>query len=132
MMISAFARESGLPVDTVRFYVRRGLLQPALGRKGGSRPYQIFGEADLKTARIVRMAQAQGLSLDEIGAFLAGKPADAVGDAELLAFLLQQRARLTRRVDELRGFIAYLDAKIAWMEGDRTGPQPQFPSAQGV
>lgn len=129
MLISAFARESGLSVDTVRFYVRRGLLQPALGRKGASRPYQVFGEADLKTARIVRMAQAQGLSLDEIGTFFAGKLAGVVGDAELLAFLLKQRARLTRRIDELLGFITYLDAKIAWMEGDRTGPQPQFPSA---
>lgn len=125
MMISAFARESGLSVDTVRFYVRRGLLRPEAGRKGGSRPYQLFSAADLEAARIIRAGQALGLSLGEIGAFLRERSRDE--DATLLAFLAEQRGRLTRRVAELRTLIAFLDAKIAWVGDPNGGPPPPFP-----
>jgi MerR family regulatory protein len=34
MLISEFARAAGLSRDTVRFYVRRGLLAPLAGNKG--------------------------------------------------------------------------------------------------
>jgi MerR family transcriptional regulator, copper efflux regulator len=127
MMISAFARESGLPVDTVRLYVRRGLLHPETGRKGGSRPYQIFSRADVHTAYVIRIAQAQGLSLAEIGAFLAGKSADEVDDAKLLAYLADQRTRLTRKAADLQKLIGYIDAKAAWIKNGKRGPKPPFP-----
>ena len=70
MMISEFARASGLSVDTVRFYARQGLLHPETGLKGGSRPYQMFSQADLDTARVIRLAQALGLTLKQIKAFV--------------------------------------------------------------
>jgi hypothetical protein len=35
MLISEFARITGLTRDTVRFYARRGLLQPETNDKGG-------------------------------------------------------------------------------------------------
>ena len=53
MFISEFARAAGLPPDTVRFYVKRGLLRPEEGA-GGSNPYQVFTKADLEMARLVR------------------------------------------------------------------------------
>ncbi len=43
MLISEFARATGLSRDTVRFYVRLGLLQTqATEKRGGRRPYQVF------------------------------------------------------------------------------------------
>jgi MerR family transcriptional regulator, copper efflux regulator len=41
MLISEFARAAGLSRDTVRFYVRRGLLAPLAGNKGGSSLCQV-------------------------------------------------------------------------------------------
>ena len=87
MMISVFARESGLSVDTVRFYVRRGLLRPEIGQKGGSRPYQMFSLLDVEKARIIRAGQALGLSLEEIGSFLKTRTFDGAENDHLLAFL---------------------------------------------
>ena len=67
MLISEFARATGLTRDTVRFYVRRGLLKPLAGNKGGSNPYQVFTHEHVQTARAIRMAQSLGFSLREIG-----------------------------------------------------------------
>jgi MerR family transcriptional regulator, copper efflux regulator len=41
MLISEFTRATGLSRDTVRFYVRRGLLAPLAGNKGGSSLCQV-------------------------------------------------------------------------------------------
>src|ERR1700722_13830612 len=115
MMISNFARESRLSVDTVRFYVRRGLLHPEFGQKGGSRPYQMFSSLDVEKARIIRAGQALGLSLEEIGAFLKTRTFDGPEDEHLLAFLAGQRDQLTKRVAELQKLIAFVDAKMVWL-----------------
>jgi molybdopterin-synthase adenylyltransferase len=93
MVISTFARESGLSVDTVRFYVRQRLLIPARGLKGGSRPYQMFSDADLETARVIRLAQALGLTLKEIKAFVGEIAPDERVTPKILTFLTEQRER---------------------------------------
>lgn len=59
-LISEFARTAGLSVDTVRFYVRKGLLSPETTAKGGSKPYQIFKPEHVEAARIIRMANCSG------------------------------------------------------------------------
>ena len=66
MLTSEFARAAGLAVDTVRFYVRRGLLASSTTGMGGRNPYHRFTDADLATARVIRLCQSLGMSLDEI------------------------------------------------------------------
>jgi MerR family transcriptional regulator, copper efflux regulator len=127
MMISTFARESRLSVDTVRFYVRRGLLHPEIGQKGGSRPYQMFSLLDVEKARIIRAGQALGLSLEEIGSFLKTRTFDGSEDDNLLAFLADQRDHLIRRVDELQKLISFVDAKMAWLRDPDGRDPPPFP-----
>ncbi len=63
MLISEFARATRLSTDTVRFYIRRGLLVPENNGKGGRNPYQIFTAEHVQTARLIRMAQSLGMSL---------------------------------------------------------------------
>lgn len=128
MMISAFARESRLSVDTVRFYIRRGLLSPEVGKKGGSRPYQIFSHIDVEKARIIRAGQALGLSLAEIGAFLRTRKFDGAEDDDLLAFLADQRDRLASRMAELQKLISFVDAKMAWLIDPDDGDPPPLPT----
>ena len=53
VMIGEFARATGLSADTIRFYIRRGLLVPETGAKGGSNPYQIFTREHVKVARMI-------------------------------------------------------------------------------
>lgn len=127
MMISAFARASRLPKDTVRLYVRRGLLRPETGRKGASRPYQIFSAKDVERARVIRVGKALGLTLADIGLFL-DKRTFAAGEEDLvLAFLTEQRRQLTVRISGLEGLVAFINAKMAWLLNPEAGPSPPFP-----
>jgi MerR family transcriptional regulator, copper efflux regulator len=109
----------------VRFYVRRELLHPQVGRKGGSRPYQIFSAADLEQARTIRIGQALRLSLEEISALLKIQTRDE--PPKLLAFLEDQRGRLMRKVAALQKLIAFLDAKISWTADPDGDAPPKFP-----
>ena len=127
MMIAAFARESRLSVDAVRLYVRRGLLHPEVGAKGGSRPYQIFSALDLEKARIIRAGQALGLSLQEISAFIRKRAFDEQENDVVIAFLAEQRGRLTDRISELEKLVAFVDGKIAWLRNPSAGPSPPYP-----
>src|SRR5258708_27567644 len=67
MLISEFARRAGLTTDTVRFYVRRGLITPERNGKGRN-PYQVFTADHVRAAKIIRTAQSLGMSLKEIAA----------------------------------------------------------------
>ncbi len=127
MLIAAFARQSRLSVDAVRLYVRRGLLHPETGTKGGSRPYQIFSALDLEKARIIRAGQALGLSLKEIGGFINKRAFDGEEDDVVIAFLDEQRNRLTGRISELEKLVSFVDAKIAWLKDPSVGPSPPYP-----
>jgi DNA-binding transcriptional MerR regulator len=68
MLICEFARKTGLTTDTVRFYVRLGLLTPETNGKGGRNPYQVFTADHVRAAEFIRMAKSLGLSLKEMAA----------------------------------------------------------------
>ena len=114
-------------MDTVRLYVRRGLLHPETGQKGGSRPYQIFSRIDVEKARIIRVGKALGLSLEEIGLFINRRTFDGVEDDVVISFLADQRKRLTNRIAELEKLVSFVDAKTAWLRDPSVGPSPPFP-----
>ncbi len=127
LLISEFARATGLSTDTIRYYVRRDLLRPQQGSKGGRNPYQLFGEADLRTANLIRLGQALGLSLKDIGALLAEEQQGQIDTARSLAILQEQRDRLAAKARELLSLVDYLDAKIDWISGGSAGPMPTLP-----
>lgn len=94
MRISELARKSGVGVETVRFYQRKGLLATPGGRAPGGRHY---GSEDLRRLRYVRAAQTAGFSLAEI--------------AELID--LDREDDRPRARDMARERIAALDVRIA-------------------
>src|ERR1700744_1971012 len=98
MQISEFVRETGLSKDTVRFYVRRGLLTPETNGKGGRNPYQVFTEQHVTTARFIRFSQSLGMSLTEIAAINEER--------------LQGRITLERGLEIMNGQLAQLEEKI--------------------
>lgn len=123
MLISEFARTTALSVDTVRYYIRRGLLRPSAGSKGGSNPYQQFAEEDVFAAQTIHLGQALGMSLKDIGAFLEDHRSGKLTQEKTIGLLAAQRDRLFRRAAELQAMSAYLEAKITWLRSKR-GTQP--------
>ena len=99
MTISALARSSGVGVETVRYYQRRGLLATPERGEGIRR----YDAADARRLGSIRGAQRAGFTLEQIGELLH---LDAGQDRERARELASER-------------IAALDAKIAEMQAAR-------------
>lgn len=72
LSVGEVARRSGIAVSALHFYERKGLIRSAR-TSGNQRRYE---RSVLRRIAIIQVAQSVGLSLEEIGAALAGLPAD--------------------------------------------------------
>ena len=68
LRIGEVAERSGVGVETLRFYERRGLLGRPQRTAAG---YRLYEEEALERLAFIKRAQAIGFSLDEIGEILA-------------------------------------------------------------
>ncbi len=109
MQIGQLARRSGVPIDTVRYYERNGILPPPQRRASGYRQYT---DDDVARLRFVRRAKALGFSLAEIRDLLAlsSRPADDMAGLKAaagakLADVERKLAELIRMRDGLRTLI---------------------------
>lgn len=123
MLIQEFCRASGLSRDTVRFYVKHGLLRPSVAP--GNR-YRVFDEAQVERARLIRSAQALGFTLREISALGAAYERDGLPPARRAEVLRDQLARLDARAAQLDAVRGYLAAKLRWVEAGEAGPPPRL------
>ena len=116
MRIGEFAEAAGVSVDAVRFYERRGVLQPAPRTAGG---YRTFGRDDLDRLRLARHLQELGLTVDEVVATLSAHDAGgATCDSERWR-LEAVEARIEARLAELRATRRLVrDALAACTSGD--------------
>ena len=122
MKIGEFARRAGVPIDTVRYYERNGLLPEPARRASG---YRDYGDADLARLRFVVRAKARGFALAEVRD-LAGLVQDAgAGAADLRAIAQARRAQVDAKLDELVRLRDALDAVIAACPG--AGPVSACP-----
>lgn len=101
MAIGNVAAQAGVNVQTVRYYERRGLLEPPRRSAGGFRQYT---DDAVPRIRFIRKAQELGFTLEEIGALLAlrvrhGEACGQVNDrAAAKIELVQQKLRELERM----------------------------------
>ncbi|WP_237152255.1 MerR family transcriptional regulator [Oryzibacter oryziterrae] len=126
MLIGEFARRAGLSQDTVRFYVRKGLLAPATDARGGRNPYQVFSERDVSTALMIRFAQSLGMSLREIAAIASELARDGLTAAREIEIIDQQIGKLEEKAADLARLLGYLHTKRDWMARGKSGDEPGF------
>jgi MerR family copper efflux transcriptional regulator len=128
MLISEFARLTGLTRDTVRFYARLGLLRPRTNGKGGRHPYNVFTGKDIQAAEVIRIAQSLGMSLKEIAALNEERRDGELTCERGIEVMSAQLVRLEAKAAELEMMISYVRAKIDWMTRGKQGRQPDFGS----
>lgn len=126
MQISEFSRRTGLSQDTIRFYVRKGLLVPRMGSRGGRNPYQQFSERDVSLASMIRFAQSLGMPLKEIAEVARELLQTDIAPAREMEILATQLARLEQKAAELAHLTRYLRAKHDWIARGRPGDEPHF------
>src|SRR4029077_6100222 len=98
MNVGEIARRSGLNVETLRYYERRGLLPPPDREPSGHRRYD---EDTVRFLRAIKEAQAVAFTLTEIGEYLrtarrSEKPSETL------------RIRMASKIDEIDSRIAGL------------------------
>ena len=128
MLISDFARLTGLTRDTVRFYTRLGLLRPQTNGKGGRHPYSVFTRKDIQAAEVIRISQSLGMSLKEIAALNEERRNGELTCERGIEVMSAQLVRLEDKATELEMMISYVRAKIDWMTRGKQGRQPDFGS----
>ena len=112
--IGVVAKESGVPIKTIRYYEELGLLKAAARTEGR---FRLFESDVLSRLNFIKRAQSLGLSLLEIKDFLAvhdrgDLPCDRI-EAKLQAKVIQ----LDRQITELTIFKQELQALLSgWGE----------------
>jgi MerR family redox-sensitive transcriptional activator SoxR len=104
LTIGEVARRSGVAASALRFYEERGLIASERAGSGHRR----YARPILRRIAFIVFAQRIGLTLDEIGAELAGLPPDRVPDRRDWACLSS-------------GWAARIDARIAELERLKAG-----------
>lgn len=109
MKISEMSEQSGLSVDTLRYYEKIGLLPPVNRTNGGIRDYD---ERDMKRVDFIKCMRAAGLPIDVLLEYFA---LVEQGDETIEArkeILQEQRAQLMARMAEMQETLDLLNYKI--------------------
>ena len=95
--IGRLAKAAEVNIDTVRFYERQGLLQPAPRSAGG---YRLYGPADALRLQFIRRAKTLGFSLEDIAELLR-LTEDGHDRGQIKAIAQKRVADLQARIAEL-------------------------------
>ncbi len=108
--IGELAQRVGLSPDTLRFYERRGLLDPVARTASG---YRLYGAAALERLTFIRKAQALGLTLDEVAETLRAAARGVRPCAHVRERLAARLRDVDARIAELESFRATLSRALA-------------------
>jgi len=84
LTIGKLARQVGVGVETLRYYERRGLIEPQRRTDSG---YRLYHADTRRRLRFIRRAQALGFSLDEVSELLSlsDRPGESAAEVKQLA-----------------------------------------------
>ena len=108
LTIGAVARQTGVPVPTIRFYEAEGVIPtPARSAAG----YRLYAGTDVRRLRLVRRARLLGLGLPEVKALVEQAFASECTAyvTQLLDHVARQRHDIRRQIEELQALEAELD-----------------------
>jgi DNA-binding transcriptional MerR regulator len=96
--IGKVAQETGLSVDTIRFYQKQGLLTRLARSKGG---FRLFDRNDIETLKFLRKAQELGFSLNEIRELLTLRSDHVLACSHVKELLDQKLTAVIQKITEL-------------------------------
>ncbi len=113
MNIAEAASQTGLSIDTIRYYERSAMLPP-LPRD--ARGWRRFDGNAVEWLRILERLRATGMPMQDMRRFarlvFATDPEATTVRKERLEILTRHRTRLKERAAEIRACQAYVDMKI--------------------
>jgi Cd(II)/Pb(II)-responsive transcriptional regulator len=99
MRIGDLATATGIPVETIRFYEREGLLPKA---RRADNNYRVYGAPHAERLAFIRHCRNLDMTLDEVRALLRLREQPALDCAEVDALLDEHIGHVKQRIRELR------------------------------
>ena len=97
--IGQVAIQTGLSIDTIRFYEKQGLSKRPLRTEGG---FRVFGPEEIEGLKFVRKAQELGFSLEEIRELLVLRAENVPACSHVKEMLEQKLVGVGQKIQELR------------------------------
>ena len=97
--IGQLASAAGVPITTVRYYERRGLLEPEA--RSASR-YRLYGEASLEQLRFIKAAQSAGFTLSDIESLLALRDDKRAPQQEVRGLIDERLQGVAKQITDLK------------------------------
>ena len=110
------ARAAHVGIETIRFYERRGLVEPTARLASG---YRVYSEAAVTRIQFIRKAQQLGFTLNEIGELIELDTDASATCGEVRDRTLDKIAALERKIAVLQGMKAELETLANSCDGDR-------------
>jgi DNA-binding transcriptional MerR regulator len=109
--IGQVAQETGLSIDTIRFYEKQGLLKRSPRTEGG---FRLFALSDIETLKFVRKAQELGFSLNEIRELLILRSDHVPACSHVKELLDQKLTTVEQKITELHSLERRLRLRVSW------------------
>lgn len=131
--IGALSKQSGVNIETIRFYEKIGVM-PAPPRSAGG--YRLYGADHLKRLSFVRRGRELGFSLDELRELLRLVDGHAYSCAEVYNLTSEHLAEIRRKIADLRRLQRVMTVMAAQCSRDRIPDCPiidaLFEARQGI
>ncbi len=105
MTIGKVAGSSGVSIDTVRYYERKGLIPTPPRKESG---YRLYTDETIKRILFIKSAQELGFSLKEISELLALRVESRKSCAEVMGLTRQKMDEVSRKIESLESIRAVL------------------------
>lgn len=121
LSIGEISKQSGVNIETIRFYEKIGVM-PAPRRSANG--YRLYDADHLKRLSFVRRSRELGFSLDEIRGLLRLVDGDAYTCAEVRAMTLSHVAEIRRKIADLKRLKRVMEEMADQCSGERAPECP--------
>jgi len=113
LTIGKVAKRTGVPIETIRYYERRGLLPEPPRTDAG---YRLYDGESVTRLRFIKEAQALGFTLEEIDELLALRVDAQTTCDDVRRRAARKRAEIEEKIRALQAMGAALEEMIASCE----------------
>lgn len=118
MRIGELAKMAGVPVETVRFYEAKGLMEAPFR---GENNYRVYGREHLARLHFIRHCRNLGLGLEDIARLIAFECGQTESCDEVHRLILDQIENVAARIRELELLRDHLTALYRRCPGHEKG-----------
>lgn len=97
--IGSVARQTGISIDTIRFYEKEGLVKRSGCSEGG---FRLFGPRQIQDLKFIRKSQELGFSLNEIRELLIVRDESAPSCLHVRELLERKLTTVREKIGELQ------------------------------